>query len=516
MSISSRYEKIIFYTAILFFLTLLYGQLLPHYQLIHGDDFFITLPLSKIHSPFEYLTALVNFQLIDIQPVRDLSYFFDMWLIPYCGFRIFLITNLVIWFLSIIQLKKLLLRFNNSNVFCSLFALIMAIYPTFSWVISSASSRKHLLSFLFGLLFINLIFEERNNKNYIKMIVTFILSVFSNPITVIIWIPSLIYDIVYGNKDAKNLRKFYFIIIFLSALVFILNYYYYNTLVPSQSDGAQTLQNWDINLTIMALGRFFFQILAPIHFSSYYNQVNLENFIGLLGLAFVLFTFYFISSKKEFIFILSLYFCNLLIPLLRVSHNLISDSYLLLPFVAYLIIILKIFSLIQHKLKKSSYIILSIGLIACFYKTNFEIHFWTDPTLLTRISFTREKNCRNLQPYFMNLILNDNLLEVNQNSGVLFDSCPKMFGPTLFSILIYTLDGTTNEKLKKLHLIDNISASLVSELIKLENNEPNNFENTMKESKLKITSGFRNIFFIFIDNRRKSLCRQRKVECDQI
>jgi hypothetical protein len=109
-----NYEKIILYLifAVAF---LLYSPLIFHGAITSYDDTMLMLPLKLVRSATDYFDALRTGAVLDIQPVRDLSFFIDLSLGGW-----FYLTNFLILIILSLQLNNLLdyqldLSYNVTN-----------------------------------------------------------------------------------------------------------------------------------------------------------------------------------------------------------------------------------------------------------------------------------------------------------------------------------------------------------------------------------------------------------------
>ncbi len=116
------------------------------------DYTLIIEPLKDIRGIIHYFNMLIDGDLYDIQPIRDFSHLFDIWLENIFTFnQVGLLQNILILFLTSFFIFRISLFFLPKKI--SLFlALIFIFHPLSFNVYVQITSRKHILSFLFFLL----------------------------------------------------------------------------------------------------------------------------------------------------------------------------------------------------------------------------------------------------------------------------------------------------------------------------------------------------------------------------
>lgn len=487
---------------------LIYGIVIINSGFFSGDDFYIINPLSDITNLNDYIDGIIRHKIPDIQPVRDISYFIDIQLKPFLGLKIFFISNLLLWMLILLQVKKVIAHFVTNNIHASYLTILFGIYPTFVWVVSVISSRKHLLSFLFSLLMLNAHLYAKRFRGS-KIITFYLLSILSNPISIFSYILLLFVGCEAGSLNRVKTHVKSFLGLTLISLIFLyLNYKYYNTYML-ETKGYLTLQEFDLNNSFLAFGRFFYQLALPIYFSTFYNSNSIFDYIGIF-LFFILFYFVFKKvNSKLFISIIVLYSINLIIPTIRVSHNFISDSYLLMPGLAY---VLLLYYLVKDYIICRKWICV-IFLLILSVKSIYEARFFTSAKELTAISFHREPSCKNMEPYLQNLLLEGKFEEINLHSGVIYNSCKASFGPPLFSTLVFVLNGDDDLKIKILGNINHLTSQILIELIKYKRHETNRLKELISNSKNLLNSGSYQHFQYFIISQIEQFCTKNKAEC---
>ena len=116
-----------FFALILLFCSVVYFPLIGH-KAKNPDARLTYPPLFEVSSPAEYFRMLRSFNVVDFQPVRDLTFFMDFALFRKTGIVPFATTNIFFWAITVFLLLKLLEEIapRKSNF---LWVLAFAAYP---------------------------------------------------------------------------------------------------------------------------------------------------------------------------------------------------------------------------------------------------------------------------------------------------------------------------------------------------------------------------------------------------
>ena len=148
------YSLLIIFSALYLYL---FKDFLADSYILSYDDTLILKPLYEVTSIKDYFKKFATTALWDVQPIRDLSFFVDFFLIKHLKFWTHHWSNLIIWILISLTLFKNLLiiseKFSNNAQLSSdsknwplFFALIFLFHPTLQigpfWI----SNRKHIFS----------------------------------------------------------------------------------------------------------------------------------------------------------------------------------------------------------------------------------------------------------------------------------------------------------------------------------------------------------------------------------
>ncbi len=338
-----RFYNGFFYAFLCIVLFHLYFPLISADPITRYDDKMLLLGIEGIHSLKDYYYALLDGSVLDIQPVRDLSYLLDLKIKAYLSIYSFHLTNLLIWIFICLLFHKILLLFStqtrDSKLFAGLLVVFLAISPVSASSVAWIAARKHLLSTLFILAATYIFLKKRavglNLKDSLLIILSYSLSCLSQPINVL-W-PFFVLAFSLENKESAktNLNKKLFLILALLGAFFVgLNYYYYQIPFTEITGGdGKYSADLGLGLSLLALGRYFYLAIFPFsalpvsHF-----QGSWENLIGLYLLAsfLIMLAFLFIRLQKKICLSFVLYFFLPLIPVTyKITRIFCSDTYLL-------------------------------------------------------------------------------------------------------------------------------------------------------------------------------------------
>jgi hypothetical protein len=341
-----------------------------------------------------YFLNLFNLKTIDFQPVRDLTLRLDMWIFNTFDFRTIIIQNFL-WWLGCCLMIYLILKELHQKTKTSwplVLSVFFGVYPLFVPVVGWGMSRKHLLSFFFILIatFEILRVKDLNLKASLKIATFFLLSVLSQPIT-ILW---SVWALIFLGKRFPRFTLFKFLApsFAVTALITIVNYIYYEySEVFKHHFESKTSEALNIPDKLLALGHYFFQLFFPYQLSFKYELGDYQVLIGLIPLAIILFLCYKIRSFRALALgWLSLGFLTLVVILN--TPNVLSDSYLLVPAFTLLVVV-------SNYLPNKTLPIFVPIIIALSLYSHIESKNWLNPILLTEVSFDRRPNCRNALNY---------------------------------------------------------------------------------------------------------------------
>lgn len=314
----------------------LYFSLLILDPILRYDDGLLLGGAAKVHSFEFYSKAILSGDVLDLQPIRDLSYILDFKLKSMTSISFHHLSNLLIWFVICLVLKKILDLIsdqkNDGHILAWSIVFLYALSPVSASSVAWIAARKHLLSTLFILLATWLFLIKRNSHFNLKsnLLISFVylLSVLSHPINVL-W-PFFVYLYTYFDKKFHERKILLILLGILSLIILGANFYYYEYLYPVFTGGDG---KYDVNtgggLTLLAMGRYFYLTLFP------FDALPVSHFQGswknLLGIPLLILFIYFCYKKNRPVLVcFILYFFLPLVPVtIKITRIFCSDTYLL-------------------------------------------------------------------------------------------------------------------------------------------------------------------------------------------
>lgn len=374
---------------------LVYFPLITAIKSVNPDAQIIYDQLLALSGPIDYITKLFQFQTIDFQPIRDLTFFLDLFFFKNFNINISIFQNFSLWIgccYLIFKIQRIVFQ-EKAVILCFLFLLLFSVNPLFTYTISWGVARKHLLSFffiLFATLEVVTLNELTINKT-LKFTLLYLCSCLSQPITILWPLWTSIFLIRKKNTNNFHFSKYLFPLIIAFVFLSVTNFFYYqNSSVFHHHYASKTTQIFNISDKILAFGHYHFQIFFPFKLAFNYE---LGDFSVLIGLLFFVVSSLFIYKKKVSPDVLSWLipgYLSLLVILNTPQH--LFDSYLLFP-------TFSVFMLSNHflpsrinkfKMSLIIFLVLIFGLIS-----HFESKKWLSPLTLTESSFQNRPNCKN-------------------------------------------------------------------------------------------------------------------------
>lgn len=348
------------------------------------DRELIIEPLEKIQTPAEYFEALTSRKLSDIQPVKDFFHFIDLKLNSFFSTnKAGLWTNLLLLALVLYFCFLVLSHYfkpDMARLGCSLIAL----HPTTFHIFVEETQKKHILSFLFGLIILN---QMLTSQGRIKRHMYYFLSLASHIInySMIFWIPILKF---IQNRDIKSFVRQVLIPLVILIFFILVTLFAYD--VPALYQ--QPTQDLDWTKLFAGIGLFFRQYFAPLSHAIYYDITHPINYIFL---CFGLGIFWWTSKRSQEIFFLNaIGFSSLILVLYGVKSGVRSlyyyAPYSLTPLLLFTLMTLLWLSSTHNRIKFGKFFILpllfSISLFYSFQRSS-KYDFY-------KSNFDWEKNCR--------------------------------------------------------------------------------------------------------------------------
>lgn len=317
----------------------LQSKLIINDPVIEYDDHSILKPLENNLFPWtmDYYLEIFKGQVVDFQPIRDLSLSFDVLIKKTSGLGIYHLHNCFIWILTGILFYNILLLINISPITSSFLYLLFSFNPVLWNAVSWISARKHLLSAFFIILATFEILKYLKGKipNFplVKISLLYFLSCFSQPINVA-W-PVFVILLIYYENNLPNKNEVIKLIlpplVTIGLATLITNYYYYSQIYPNFSDYPKFLNETKnpVSFQILSLGRSYFQtFLSFWPTPTPYYTGSFKNFLGIM--VFVLFFFSIYKSKNKNLWAwAALSLLPLLIVTIKMTNIFGFDTYLI-------------------------------------------------------------------------------------------------------------------------------------------------------------------------------------------
>jgi hypothetical protein len=344
----------------------------------------------------DYFARLMTLKTLDFQPVRDVTLYVDITVNKLWGLNSLVFFNLVFWTFSICVvgriLKKVFPKIGELEIY--LIMITFFFYPLFVWTVAWGMARKHLLSFLFILLATDKLLEINQNndwKNVGLINIYYALSIFSQPIS-ILW---PIWGLVFLYLENHNLKFSLYVLkttLVICLIGIIVNYLYYAySPVMLSIYGSKTSSVWDFSDKILALGHYIFQLFYPYLMSFSYELGHWSTITGILILGFFAYLVLGFKVDRRKAILWALY-ALLPLTIVTVKATTLFDTYLLLPSLGVLILILLIKErLPDFKHKNKIYVLL---LLVGGWRSYNESNLWADEIKLTGTSFERRPSCK--------------------------------------------------------------------------------------------------------------------------
>jgi hypothetical protein len=452
--IRTFFQNDFFFFAILsIFCLILYWKPVTQAPMLNFDDRTLLLPMSQVYSISDYARLWNDNAILDLQPVRDLSYILEYRISDFTGVKIHpQFVNLILWLISIYLIYKITITQGFYVVESKLAVAFLAVHPIAVNSIAWSASRKHILSMLFisaaTLLWLRFLSEKgfatetqrhrgrKIDNNLLLNLYTFIkpigviflylLSCLSQPINVgwFLWAGFIAkYGVTAQDESKLRFKKAipYLAILSLIGLVTVgANLFYYSSERYANSLGAKFItEGFDvIGNRLLTFGRFFFQTVFPIQPSiTSYDPTSLLAGIGILLLPVFCFITWKINTNKSPLLNWGLF---TILPLLVVNgpsnQHFGWDTYLLTPLVGWTFILtITMKSLLERKIlsEKSISILLLTVLTLFSIQTKISSDAWQDDESMWTQSVNTERTQASLAGFVKtNLSLRKNIHEM--------------------------------------------------------------------------------------------------------
>jgi hypothetical protein len=150
----------------------------------------------------------------------------------------------------------------------------------------------------------------------------------------------LILEDYFKNKfERKNLWLYSLLVLLMLGGIAINNIYYQESTIYHEIYSTKGRDLFNLAGRTLAMGHYFFQLLIPYWLSFNYEVSAVSSYLGLFFLTGLCFLIYKSNADKKAIFSWSI-FCLLPLTIVSTDSGLLSDTYLLIPAVGLLIILI--------------------------------------------------------------------------------------------------------------------------------------------------------------------------------
>ncbi len=375
--------KASFYVGMCLLLAVLYFPVLQESPILQFDDQNLILPLQDVHSFEDYWQRLSDNRILDLQPVRDLTFWTELQVENSLGTRNSHLVNLIIWLLILAVSARVMESLAPGSPWNPFLLLLLAAHPVASTSVAWVASRKHLLSALFVLLatWLTLLRGRRNHWSFdLFILMSFLLSVFSQPIS-LAW-PAWFFVFVFYRQPRIRPRDWVLLgflgLISISAAYLNYRYYTGDLFLQKTPDSPPKINEESFrNLwnRLLVLGRYTFQILIPIRpVGLPYWLWQWPSYVGMGLLSSLLIAQWKFRFFKNWTWILFLCL-PIAVMTIRLTHHAGYDTYILVSLIGVSFLLAE--SLRHRKLQKSVAVGLLLILALFSYGTHLQAQRWT-------------------------------------------------------------------------------------------------------------------------------------------
>ena len=310
-------------------------SLLIEDPLLGRDDRSLVEPLAALPSFSAYFEALSASRILDLQPVRDASFVVNIWLSRTTGRGFFHATNYVLWIVVVCLVFRLLRSLAVPPAVAVIATCLFAVHPALAMSVSWVAARKHLLSCLFILVATlcmrRAIHTGTSGRLTLGTVSAYALSVFSQPITVLwpIWAATVAW--LAGRDRFRRLALIPLCCVPVLIACVALNLSYYAGDYVEQVSADKFVDGPQFGVSLLALGRAFFNLLVPVRIATSYDPGSGYNLVGLLLLAPLGMWSFKRLPLAQALGWMMFALLPLAVVLGRMTHIFLSDSYLLTP-----------------------------------------------------------------------------------------------------------------------------------------------------------------------------------------
>jgi len=328
-------------------LAVIYYPLLRDDPVIYRDDVALLTPIIRAPSArwfFWYMFSSTN---PDVQPIRDLSFAIDVLIARFVGIRTLPAHSVLIWIGCCALSVSLARRWVRDELTAKAWGLLFALHPLYVMTVGWIAARKHLLALFFLLLALHALARLREaetrpaiRRAAVSLFLAYAASLLSQPIYLVF--PAWLLVLAFADTGTRawiRRHRALATAIFagigsLSAVLFVVNFLHYHAYYLAYEQKSGKVTSLDLsNVTpagdaLLALGRYFFQIVAPFKYAVLYSQASIENIVGLVLLPLFAYLCVSVLGGRRTLLGISFFVLALTIVLTKIRTFFISDTYL--------------------------------------------------------------------------------------------------------------------------------------------------------------------------------------------
>lgn len=332
-----RWFYYLFLWALLF---LIYSPVVIQHPTLDLDDRALLDPLTQVSSLGDYQNLVKKNIILDVQPVRDLSFWLEIQFEKISGWRNSQLINLIFWWAALALLFEILRRKGVGFWIACSVVTVIGVHPVATTSVAWTASRKHLLSLLFVSLMAWLWFHPQIQKMRYQILFLFcyLFMGFSQPINLLF--PWVLYFVEIQKTGVRFLKEKWVLIAgtaVIAVTVYVLNRNYYLGEFVCQTGLALPKyleeEKQKLIFRIMVWGRSFYQLLIPTSATTVpYNILKEKSVVGIFMLSiFFAWSVYSDRIRKcwDLRVVLLLVFCPLMVMTFKLTVHLGWDTYML-------------------------------------------------------------------------------------------------------------------------------------------------------------------------------------------
>ncbi len=300
------------------------------------DDESLLTPLRQVHGLGGYVRALVHHRVMDVQPVRDLSFLADIELGRLFHVSTFHATNVLLLIAILLLAAAILRRLGRSQAAIAVALLWYAAHPVIADTVSWISARKHLLAavFILAATLVVLRTELASWRARLGSLGLYLLSVFAQPIT-LLWPCWAAFELVLRGRR-RDAVKTLALFAPVTAAVALINLAYYRGAYVRVAGPKLSHLSWTgFSVSLLSLGRDVFNAVCPIAVATAYDPGRIFNLIGLVLLPLFVWASVRLLNRRQALSAWAI-FAFPLVPVTAWMTNIfVSDTYLVVPLVAF-------------------------------------------------------------------------------------------------------------------------------------------------------------------------------------